>query len=120
MASIFGSKIQIFYDHVSFPLKHKIDHAPGVKLHDKSAKESWEIIENLALYEHEKYTKGKSPEKVLVREEIGKPDTKYVNVISLVRIENTFEKHWKEIHMTWAQLAKKQDEDTTLQDVVRL
>ncbi|GKA58686.1 hypothetical protein Tco_0757999 [Tanacetum coccineum] len=27
-----------------------------------------------------------------------------------------FEKHWKEIHVTWAQLAKKRDEDTTLQD----
>ncbi|GJW66870.1 hypothetical protein Tco_0121294, partial [Tanacetum coccineum] len=40
-------------DHVSFPLKCEIDHASGGKLRDKSAKESWEIIKNLALYDHE-------------------------------------------------------------------
>nr|GEY09974.1 hypothetical protein [Tanacetum cinerariifolium] len=34
------------------------------------------------------YTKKKSPKKVLVREEVSKPITKYVNVISLVRMEN--------------------------------
>ncbi|GJX93511.1 hypothetical protein Tco_0348097 [Tanacetum coccineum] len=64
------------------------------------------------------YMKGKSPEKVLVKEEIGKPDTKYVNAISLVRMKNSKGclNHWKEIHVTWAQLAKKRDEDTTLQD----
>ncbi|GKC71994.1 hypothetical protein Tco_1117877, partial [Tanacetum coccineum] len=27
-----------------------------------------------------------------------------------------FGKHWKGIHVMWAQLKKKQDEDTTLQD----
>ncbi|GJY61197.1 hypothetical protein Tco_0461854 [Tanacetum coccineum] len=34
------------------------------------------------------FTKGKSLEKVLVREDFSKPVTKYVNAISLVRIEN--------------------------------
>ncbi|GKF17649.1 MAK10-like protein, partial [Tanacetum coccineum] len=34
------------------------------------------------------YTKGKYPEKVLVREEVSKPVTKYVNAISLVRVED--------------------------------
>ncbi|GJY43121.1 reverse transcriptase domain-containing protein [Tanacetum coccineum] len=48
-------QIQIFYDHVSFPLKREIDHASGGKLRDKSAKESWEIIKNLALYDHESW-----------------------------------------------------------------
>ncbi|GKD44168.1 hypothetical protein Tco_1268813, partial [Tanacetum coccineum] len=33
-------------------------------------------------------TKEKSPEKVLVREEVSKPVTKYVNAISLVRVES--------------------------------
>ncbi|GJX75146.1 hypothetical protein Tco_0313741 [Tanacetum coccineum] len=28
-----------------------------------------------------------------------------------------FEKHWKEIHVTWAQLEKKRDKDTTLHDL---
>ncbi|GJV56553.1 hypothetical protein Tco_1457558 [Tanacetum coccineum] len=46
-------QIQIFYDHVSFLLKREIDHAAGGKLRDKNAKESWEIIEKLALYDHE-------------------------------------------------------------------
>ncbi|GKB96909.1 MAK10-like protein [Tanacetum coccineum] len=46
-------QIQIFYDHVSFHLKCEIDHATGSKLHNKNADESWEIIENLALYDHE-------------------------------------------------------------------
>ncbi|GKA38699.1 zinc finger, CCHC-type containing protein [Tanacetum coccineum] len=46
-------QIQFFYDHVSFHLKCEIDRAAGSKLRDKNAYESWEIIENLALYDHE-------------------------------------------------------------------
>ncbi|GJU61909.1 zinc finger, CCHC-type containing protein [Tanacetum coccineum] len=46
-------QIQIFYDHVSFHLKCEIDRAAGGKLRDKNTDESWEIIENLALYDHE-------------------------------------------------------------------
>ncbi|GJS38548.1 zinc finger, CCHC-type containing protein [Tanacetum coccineum] len=44
---------EIFYDHVSIHLKSEIDRVAGGKLRDKNAKESWEIIENLALYDHE-------------------------------------------------------------------
>nr|GEX94161.1 hypothetical protein [Tanacetum cinerariifolium] len=43
----------IFYDHVSFHLKCEIDHAADGKLRDKNADECWEIIENLARYDHE-------------------------------------------------------------------
>nr|GEV38788.1 zinc finger, CCHC-type [Tanacetum cinerariifolium] len=46
-------QIQNFYDHVSFHLKCVIDRATGGKLRDKNADESWDIIENLALYDHE-------------------------------------------------------------------
>ncbi|GJY94709.1 MAK10-like protein [Tanacetum coccineum] len=46
-------QIQIFYDHVFFHLKYEIDRATGGKLRNKNADESWEIIENLALYNHE-------------------------------------------------------------------
>ncbi|GJY60314.1 MAK10-like protein [Tanacetum coccineum] len=49
---------QIFYDHVSFHLKCEIDRATGDKLRNKNADESWEIIENLALYDR----KGPSPQ----------------------------------------------------------
>nr|GEY13828.1 hypothetical protein [Tanacetum cinerariifolium] len=44
---------QIFYDHVSFHLKFEIDRTAGGKLRDKNANESWEIIDNLSLYDHE-------------------------------------------------------------------
>ncbi|GJR72202.1 zinc finger, CCHC-type containing protein [Tanacetum coccineum] len=46
-------QIQIFYDHVSFHLKCEIDRAAGDKLRNKNVNESWEIIENIALYDHE-------------------------------------------------------------------
>ncbi|GKA30917.1 zinc finger, CCHC-type containing protein [Tanacetum coccineum] len=46
-------QIQFFYDHVSFQLKCEIDRAAAGKLRNKNADESWEIIENLTLYDHE-------------------------------------------------------------------
>ncbi|GKF57425.1 zinc finger, CCHC-type containing protein, partial [Tanacetum coccineum] len=46
-------QIQIFNDHVSFHIKYEIDRADDGKLRDKNADESWEVIENLALYDHE-------------------------------------------------------------------
>ncbi|GJT33723.1 hypothetical protein Tco_0924142 [Tanacetum coccineum] len=49
MTSIFGSKYKFSM------IKHKIDHAAGGKLHDQSTKESWEIIEDLALYDNKSW-----------------------------------------------------------------
>ncbi|GJT27492.1 zinc finger, CCHC-type containing protein [Tanacetum coccineum] len=46
-------QIQFFYDHVSFHHKCKIDRVAGGKLRDKNANKSWEIIKNLARYDHE-------------------------------------------------------------------
>ncbi|GJY49588.1 zinc finger, CCHC-type containing protein [Tanacetum coccineum] len=46
-------QIQIFYNHVSFHLKCEIDRATGGKLRNKNTDESWEIIKNLGLYNHE-------------------------------------------------------------------
>ncbi|GJY05716.1 MAK10-like protein [Tanacetum coccineum] len=51
-------QIQIFYDHVSFHFKCEIDRAAGEKICIKNIDESWEIIENLTLYNHE----GPSPQ----------------------------------------------------------
>ncbi|GKC13280.1 MAK10-like protein [Tanacetum coccineum] len=45
--------IKNFYDHVSFHLKYEIDRTASVKLRNKNTNESWEIIENLDLYDHE-------------------------------------------------------------------
>ncbi|GJT76482.1 zinc finger, CCHC-type containing protein [Tanacetum coccineum] len=52
-------QIQIFYDHVSFHLKYEIARAAGGKILNKNPDESWEIIENLALYDHEGWNDAK-------------------------------------------------------------
>ncbi|GKC59583.1 zinc finger, CCHC-type containing protein [Tanacetum coccineum] len=52
-------QIQIIYDHVSFHLKCDIDRAASGKLRNKNANESWEIIENFALYDHEGWNETK-------------------------------------------------------------
>nr|GEW27075.1 MAK10-like protein [Tanacetum cinerariifolium] len=52
-----------FYDHVSFHLKCEIDCAGGDKLRNKNADESWEIIKNLALYDHEGWNDSKEFDK---------------------------------------------------------
>ncbi|GKA68652.1 zinc finger, CCHC-type containing protein [Tanacetum coccineum] len=46
-------RIKKIYDHVSFHLKCEIDCTAGDKLRTKNTDESWEIIEYLALYDHE-------------------------------------------------------------------
>ena len=46
-------QIQIFYDHVDFHTKRTIDQASGGRLRDKDAKESWEIIDELAFDDNE-------------------------------------------------------------------
>nr|GEZ00153.1 MAK10-like protein [Tanacetum cinerariifolium] len=48
-----------FYDHVSFHLKFKIGRVANGKLRNKNAKESWKIIENLALYDYEGWNDSK-------------------------------------------------------------
>ncbi|GKB17115.1 MAK10-like protein [Tanacetum coccineum] len=48
-------QVQIFYDHVNQATRHAIDHSVGGKLRDKSAKESWELIEDLALYNNKSW-----------------------------------------------------------------
>ncbi|GJX14693.1 zinc finger, CCHC-type containing protein [Tanacetum coccineum] len=53
-------QIQIFYEHVSFHLKCDIDRAASGKLRNKSTDEYWEIIENLALYDHEGWNDSKN------------------------------------------------------------
>ncbi|GKA72466.1 hypothetical protein Tco_0778682 [Tanacetum coccineum] len=53
-------QIQIFYEHVSFHLKCDIDRAASCKLRNKSTDEYWEIIENLALYDHEGWNDSKN------------------------------------------------------------
>ncbi|GJU06866.1 hypothetical protein Tco_1123296 [Tanacetum coccineum] len=46
-------QFQIFYDHVNPVIRQTIDQAAGGKLHDKNTKESWELLEDLSLYDNE-------------------------------------------------------------------
>ncbi|GJY58770.1 hypothetical protein Tco_0458662 [Tanacetum coccineum] len=45
----------IFYDHVNPVIRRTIDQAADGKLHDKNAKESWAVLEDLALYDKESW-----------------------------------------------------------------
>ncbi|GJW14813.1 zinc finger, CCHC-type containing protein [Tanacetum coccineum] len=58
-------QIQFFYDHVSFYLKCELDRAADGKLRDKNADESWEIITNLSLYDHEGWNDSSNPIKLV-------------------------------------------------------
>ncbi|GKC18252.1 hypothetical protein Tco_1020402 [Tanacetum coccineum] len=48
-------QVQIFYDHVNPATRRTIDQAAGGKLRDKNAKESWALLEDLALYDNESW-----------------------------------------------------------------
>ncbi|GKA60374.1 hypothetical protein Tco_0759781 [Tanacetum coccineum] len=47
-------QVQIFYDHVNPDTRRTIDQAAGGKPRDKNAKESWALLEDLALYDNMK------------------------------------------------------------------
>ncbi|GJX82061.1 reverse transcriptase domain-containing protein [Tanacetum coccineum] len=51
MALIFGSKSNLLY-HVNPATRQTIDQSAGDKLRDKNAKESWALLEDLALYDN--------------------------------------------------------------------
>nr|GEU30405.1 zinc finger, CCHC-type [Tanacetum cinerariifolium] len=46
-------KVQIFYDHVNPVTRRTIDQSASGKLLDQNAKESWALLEDLALYDNE-------------------------------------------------------------------
>nr|GEY00146.1 zinc finger, CCHC-type [Tanacetum cinerariifolium] len=46
-------QVQIFNNHVTLVTRQTIDQSTGGKLHDKNAKESWALLEDLALYDNE-------------------------------------------------------------------
>ncbi|GJT99517.1 hypothetical protein Tco_1109856 [Tanacetum coccineum] len=48
-------QVQIFYDHVNPITRRTIDQSAGGKLHDRNAKESWALLEDLALYDNESW-----------------------------------------------------------------
>ncbi|GJZ96668.1 MAK10-like protein [Tanacetum coccineum] len=48
-------QVQIFYDHVNPVTRRTIDQSAGGKLRDRNAKESWTLLEDLALYDNESW-----------------------------------------------------------------
>jgi hypothetical protein len=48
-------QVQNFYDHIDISTRRTIDQSAGGKLRDQSAEESWELIEDLALYDNESW-----------------------------------------------------------------
>ncbi|GJT39943.1 hypothetical protein Tco_0939808 [Tanacetum coccineum] len=46
-------QVQKFYDHVNPVTRQTIDQSAGGKLRDRNAEESWELLEDLALYDNE-------------------------------------------------------------------
>ena len=48
-------QVQIFYDHIEISPRRTIDQLAGGKLCDLSAEQSWELIEDLALYDNESW-----------------------------------------------------------------
>jgi hypothetical protein len=48
-------QVQIFYDHIDLSTRRTIDQSAGGKLRDLSAEQSWELIEDLALYDNESW-----------------------------------------------------------------
>ncbi|GKB26767.1 zinc finger, CCHC-type containing protein [Tanacetum coccineum] len=48
-------QVQTFYDHVNPATRRTIDQSAGGKLHDRNAKESWALLEDLALYDNESW-----------------------------------------------------------------
>ncbi|GJR09185.1 zinc finger, CCHC-type containing protein [Tanacetum coccineum] len=114
-------QIQIFYDHVSFHLKCKIDRAAGGKLRNKNIDESWEIIKNIALYDHEgrELTTSRTPEKVLIREEAKFPVTKNVNSISLTK-EEEGGSNWTKVTPDNAEKPTETETETPVTEVEKI
>ncbi|GJS98305.1 MAK10-like protein [Tanacetum coccineum] len=48
-------QVQIFYDHVNPVTRQTIDQSTGGKLRDRNTKESWALLEDLALYDNESW-----------------------------------------------------------------
>ncbi|GKB72197.1 MAK10-like protein [Tanacetum coccineum] len=48
-------QVQIFYDHVNPVTRRTIDQSASGKLRDRNAKESWALLEDLALYDNESW-----------------------------------------------------------------
>ncbi|GKD47686.1 hypothetical protein Tco_1276662 [Tanacetum coccineum] len=81
-------QVQIFYAHVNPVTRRTIDPVAGGKLRDKKAKESWALLEDLALYDNESWN---DPRDFAKLNRIGTPPPRrvhFVNTITIIRKED--------------------------------
>ncbi|GKF24536.1 zinc finger, CCHC-type containing protein [Tanacetum coccineum] len=84
-------QVQIFYDHVNPATRRTIDQAAGGKMRDKNAKESWALLEDLALYDNESWNDPKDftkPVKICsgphdIQYCMGNPEQAFIDYASL-------------------------------------
>ncbi|GJZ33810.1 hypothetical protein Tco_0579246 [Tanacetum coccineum] len=80
-------QVQIFYGHVNPATRCTIDQSAGGKLRNKNAKESWALIEDLALYDNESWNDPKDFAKLV--KEISLPhDVPNASDRYLIELEN--------------------------------
>ncbi|GKA50714.1 MAK10-like protein [Tanacetum coccineum] len=79
-------QVQIFYDHVNPVTRRTIDQSAGGKLRDRNAKESWALLEDLALYDNESWNDPRDFAKPV--KEISLPQDVSSTSIALMSSEN--------------------------------
>ncbi|GJW15444.1 hypothetical protein Tco_0019577 [Tanacetum coccineum] len=90
-------QVQTFYDHVNPATRRTIDQSAGSKLHEKNSKESWALLEDLALYDNESWNDLRDFAKPV--KEISLPqDVRSTSDSRLIELENQVQ-HLMEAHL---------------------
>ncbi|GKC24847.1 MAK10-like protein [Tanacetum coccineum] len=90
-------QVQIFYDHVDPVTRRTIDQSASGKLRDRNAKESWALLEDLALYDNESWNDPRDFAK-LVKAIILPQDVPSTSDRRLIELENQVQ-HLMEAHL---------------------
>ncbi|GJU53478.1 MAK10-like protein, partial [Tanacetum coccineum] len=97
-------QIQIFYDHANPITRRTINQSAGGKLRDKNDKESWALLEDLALYDNESWNDPRDFAKLV--KAISMPhDVTITSDHHLIELENQFQR-MMEAHLTQIKLAQ--------------
>ncbi|GKD36253.1 MAK10-like protein, partial [Tanacetum coccineum] len=83
-------QVQIFYDHVYPATRRTINHSTGGKLHDRNAKESCALLEDLTLYDNESWNNPRDFAKLV--KAISLPqDAPSISDLHLIKLESQFQ-----------------------------
>ncbi|GJW33756.1 hypothetical protein Tco_0053788 [Tanacetum coccineum] len=79
-------QVQIFYDHVNPITRRTIDQSAGGKLRDLNTKESWALLEDLALYDNESWNDlkdfAKPVKAITLPQDVSNPEQAFVEYAS--------------------------------------